>query len=125
LDENGIGDIVVAAGLRIHTKLGAGLLESAYEACLLYELGKRGLRVQSQVAMPIRYEEVQLDVGFRLDLLVEERVVVEVKAIEKLLPVHMAQLLSYLKLGDFRLGYLLNFNVPHMRDGIKRVVNRL
>lgn len=125
MDENGIGDIVVGAALRIHTALGAGLLESAYEACLLYELGKSNLRVRSQVAMPIRYEEVRLDVGFRLDLLVEERVVVEVKAVEKLLPVHIAQLLSYLKLGDYRLGYLLNFNVPHMRNGIKRVVNRL
>ena len=125
MDENRIGDIIVAAALRVHTNLGAGLLESAYEACLLYELGKHGLRVQSQVAMPIQYEEVRLDIGFRLDLLIEERVVVEVKAVEKLLPVHTAQLLSYLKLGDFRLGYLLNFNVPHMRDGIKRVVNRL
>jgi GxxExxY protein len=125
LDENEIGDVVVAAALRIHTALGAGLLESAYEACLGYELEKRGLRVQSQVAMPVRYEEVRLDVGFRLDLLLEERVVVEIKAIEKLLPVHMAQLLSYLKLGNYRPGYLLNFNVPHMRDGIRRAVNRL
>jgi GxxExxY protein len=125
LNENELGDAIVTSALRIHTVLGAGLLESAYEACLVYELGKRGLPVRTQVVMPVQYEQIRLDVGYRLDVLVGELVVVEVKAVDKLLPVHTAQLLSYLKLGDYRLGYLLNFNVPHMRDGIKRVANRL
>ena len=111
--------------MRVHTALGAGLLESVYEACLAHELDKQGIEVKKQVVLPVRYDDLVLDNGFRLDLLVDNKVVVEIKAIDKLLPVHMAQLLSYLKLGKFKLGYLLNFNVVHMKDGIKRMVNGL
>jgi GxxExxY protein len=125
MSENEIGNIVVDAALAVHTALGAGLLESAYEACLQYELAKRGLQIRSQVQLPIVYGEIRLEAGYRVDLVVEERVIVEVKAVERLLPIHTAQVLSYLKLGSYRLGYLLNFNVEHMRSGIKRVVNGL
>jgi GxxExxY protein len=125
MSENEIGNIVVDAALAVHTALGAGLLESAYEACLQYELAKRGLQIRSQVQLPIVYGEIRLEAGYRVDLVVEERVIVEVKAVERLLPIHTAQVLSYLKLGNYRLGYLLNFNVEHMRSGIKRVVNGL
>jgi GxxExxY protein len=123
--ENEIGDAIIAAALKVHTALGPGLLESAYETCLLYELQKKGLPVQQQVLIPVRYEDFTIDNGYRVDLLVADRVVVELKALEAILPVHRAQLLSYLRLGGFKLGYLLNFNVAHMRDGIVRLVNGL
>ncbi len=125
MDERQTGTIIIEAAMRVHTALGAGLLESVYEACLAYELDKRGIEVRNQVVLPVRYDELVLDNGFRLDLLVDNKVVVEIKAIDKLLPVHTAQLLSYLKLGNFKLGYLLNFNVAHMKDGIKRMANGL
>lgn len=115
---------IVDSAIRVHTKLGPGMLESAYEACLSYELGKRALKVKSQVPMPIRYDDMMLDVGYRIDLLVQDAIVVELKCVEKLLPVHGAQLLSYLRMGDYRLGLLFNFNSIHLRDGIKRVVNK-
>ena len=105
--------------------LAPGLLESAYETCLLYELEKLGLPVLRQVMIPLRYENLTIDNGYRIDLLVGERVVVELKAVEAILSVHRAQLLSYLRLGGFKLGYLLNFNVARMRDGIVRLVNGL
>jgi GxxExxY protein len=105
--------------------VGLGLLESAHEACLRYELEKRELRVRAQVVLPIRYEDLIVDPGYRIDLLVEELVVVELKSIQSVLPVHRGQLLSYLRLGGFKLGYLLNFHVAHMRDGIIRMVNGL
>ena len=98
-------------------------MESAYEACLVHELAKAGLAVRRQVALPIVYDDVKLDAGFRIDLLVEDTIILEHKAVEKLLPIHKAQLLSYLKLSNRSLGYLLNFNVVHMRNGIQRVVN--
>jgi GxxExxY protein len=123
--ENEIGDAIIASAIKVHSAVGPGLLESAYEACLLYELGKQGLSVQRQVLIPIRYEELTIDNGYRVDLLVDQRVVVELKAVEGILPVHRAQLLSYLRLGGFKLGYLLNFHVAHMRDGIARMVNGL
>ena len=125
MNENQIGDMVVASAFKVHTALGPGMLESAYEACLTHELSSRGLGVKRQVAVPIKYEAVSLDVGYRMDLLVSDLVVVELKAVEKLQPIHKAQLLSYLKLSKLRLGYLLNFNVVHMRDGIKRLANGL
>jgi GxxExxY protein len=105
--------------------LGAGLLEAAYEACLQYELLQRKFAVRKQVPMPLSYRGVTLDVGFRVDLMVNDKVLIELKAVEKLLPVHAAQLLSYLRLGNYRLGFLLNFNTVRMRDGIKRVLNGL
>jgi GxxExxY protein len=123
--ENEIGTAILASAMKVHAAIGPGLLESAYETCLLYELQKQGLLGQQQVLIPIRYEDLTIDNGHRVDLLVENRVVVELKAVETILPVHRAQLLSYLRLGGFRLGYLLNFHVAHMRDGIARVVNGL
>ena len=125
MTENEIGEIVLGCAIKVHTALGPGLLESTYEVCLAYELGKAGVKAERQVALPVIYDEVRLDAGYRLDLLVEDIVIVELKVIEKLLPVHTAQLLSYLKISKRKLGYLLNFNVPQMRQGIKRVVNNL
>jgi GxxExxY protein len=123
MNEEVISREIVDSAMKVHAALGAGLLESAYEACLAYELGKRNLPVRSQVPMPVRYEDIELEVGYRLDILAGESVVIEVKSCQALLPVHTAQLLSYLKLGHFRLGFLLNFNVPHMRNGIRRIIN--
>jgi GxxExxY protein len=123
--EEEIGHSIIGAVIELHPAVGPGLLESAYETCLLYELEKRNLPVKRQVLIPIRYEDLTIDNGYRIDLLVGERVVVELKAVETVLPVHRAQLLSYLRFGGFKLGYLLNFHVVHMRDGIARIVNRL
>ena len=123
MNENEIGDGVISAAMRVHSVMGPGLLESAYEACLRYELEKRELRVRTQVLLPVRYDDLVLDAGYRIDLLVEELVVVELKAVQGILPVHKGQLLSYLRLGRFKLGYLLNFHVARMRDGIVRMVN--
>jgi len=123
--EEDIGHALIGAAMRVHSAVGPGLLESAYEACLIYELEKRRIGVRSQVSIPIRYEELTIENGYRLDLLVGGLVVVELKAVPAVLPVHRGQLLSYLKLGGFRLGYLLNFHVAHMRDGIVRLVNGL
>ena len=125
MTENEIGDAIIAAAMKVHSVAGPGLLESAYETCLLYELEKRSLPVRRQALIPIRYEGLLIDNGYRADLLVADRVVVELKAVEAILPVHRAQLLSYLRLGGFKLGYLLNFHVAHMRDGIVRMVNGL
>lgn len=120
--EEAIGKAVLDAAMAVHTAIGAGLLESAYETCLAYELSRRGVRFRRQVVIPIKYGDIVLDAGYRLDLLVENLVVVELKSVDKLTAVHKAQLLSYLRLGGFWLGYLLNFNVVHMKDGIQRVV---
>ena len=116
---------IVDTAIRVHTRLGPGMLESAYESCIEYELGKRSLTVKKQVPVPLRYDDLVLDMGFRLDLIVENAVVIELKSVQQLLPIHIAQLVSYLRAGDYRLGFLLNFNTVHMRDGIRRVVNRL
>jgi GxxExxY protein len=125
MDVNEVSGRVVDAALRVHSVLGPGLLESAYEACLAHELQKRGLAVTTQVGLPIHYDGVTLDVGYRLDMLVEDCVVVEIKAIENVMPIHDAQLISYLKLSGVKVGLLMNFDVQHMRDGIKRLVNNL
>ena len=125
MTEEDVGHAIIGAAVKIHSALGPGLLESAYELCLVYELEKLRLRVRRQVPIPIRYEDLSVDNGYRIDLLVDERVVVELKTIEQVLPVHRGQLLSYLRLGGFKLGYLLNFNVPLMRDGVTRLVNGL
>jgi len=113
---------IVDAAFKIHSKLGAGLLESAYETLMVYELSKRGLRVEQEVAVPVVYEQVRLDAGYRLDLLVNGLVIVELKAVERPHPIHEAQLLTYLKLTGHRLGILINFNTKLMNYGIKRVV---
>jgi GxxExxY protein len=123
--EEEIGHSIIGAAIKVHSVVGPGLLESAYETCLLYELEKQKLPVRRQVLIPIRYEDLAIDNGYRVDLLVGERVVVELKAVEAILPVHRGQLLSYLRLGAFKLGYLLNFNVARMRDGIVRMANGL
>jgi GxxExxY protein len=123
--ENDIGTAIIASAMTVHSAVGPGLLESAYETCLLYELEKQGVPVCRQVLIPIRYGDLTIDNGYRIDLLVGDRVVVELKAVEAILPVHRGQLLSYLKLGGFKLGYLLNFNVAHMRDGIVRMVDNI
>ena len=123
MDENAMAGEIVDAAMKVHTKLGAGLLEGAYQACLMYELGKRDLSVKQQVPMPVYYDGIKLDIGYRIDLLVNDAIVVELKSVERLLPLHSAQLLSYLRLGQYHLGLLLNFNTVHMREGIKRVIN--
>jgi GxxExxY protein len=119
---NDVTGAVVDAAFKVHSVLGPGLLESAY---LAYELRKRGLEVTTQFELPVVYDEVKVDLGYRVDLLVERSVVVELKTVSKLLPVHEAQLLSYLKLGDFRAGLLINFHAARLKDGIKRMVNLL
>lgn len=121
LDE--ISGQVIGAAIAVHRELGPGLLESAYEACLVHELRQRGVRVEQQIPQPVFYKGLQLECGYRLDLLVENRVIVELKAVETLLPIHEAQLLTYLKLRQLRLGLLINFNVPILKHGIKRLLN--
>jgi GxxExxY protein len=123
--ENDLSGIIIGCAMRVHTALGAGLLESAYEQCLEYELRKKGLNVGRQIPVPLIYEEVELDCVYRLDLIVENKVIIEVKSVESLNPIHAVQLLTYLKLTDCKLGLLLNFNVLHLKEGIKRVVNKL
>ena len=123
--EEQIGHSLIGAALKIHSAVGPGLLESAYETCLLYELEKHGHPVRRQVSIPLRYEDFLVENGYRVDLLIDNLVIVELKAIETILPVHRAQLLSYLRLGGYRLGFLLNFHVARMRDGIIRIVNGL
>lgn len=113
---------IVDSAFKVHATLGPGLLESVYETCLVHELKSRGLEIRQQVPVSISYEGLQLGSGLRLDLLVADRVVVEIKATEKILPVHLSQLLTYLKLADKRLGLLINFNVPLIKDGIKRLI---
>lgn len=125
MTENEVGELILGAAMKVHAALGPGLLESAYETCLDHELEKRGLGVQRQVPVAVEYDGQRVEGGFRLDLLVEKIVVVEVKAVERLMPIHFAQTLTYLKFGGFKLGYVLNFNVLHMRQGIKRIVNGL
>jgi GxxExxY protein len=124
-DENELGERVLGCALRVHKALGPGLLENAYEACLAHELQREGLEFKRQVTMPLIYDGVAIGAGYRLDLLVSNLVVVEVKAVEALINIHQTQLLSYLKLGGYRLGYLLNFNVRQMKDGIQRMANGL
>ena len=125
MTENEISKIIVECALKVHRKLGPGLLESSYEACLYYELKKRELLVQKQKPLPLVYEDVHLEIGYRLDLLVENKVIIEIKAVESLNDIHLAQILTYLKLSDCKLGLLINFNVALIKNGIRRVVNKL
>ena len=125
MHEEEIGRKIIGAALAVHSALGPGLLESAYGICLSHELANRGLEVAKQVFIPIRYRDVEVANAYRIDLLVNNLVAVELKAVEAVLPVHRSQLLSYLHPGGFKLGYLLNFHVEHMRDGIARLVNGL
>ena len=123
MEVNEITGLIVDAAMKVHTALGPGLLESVYEKCLKHELVKRGLRVESQVWLPVIYDGVEIEGGFRIDLVVENAVVVELKVAEQILDLHKAQLLSYLKLSNKQVGLLINFNVVHLRDGIRRLVN--
>jgi len=120
---NAITGKIIAAAIRVHRALGPGLLESAYEAWTAFELVQDGLRVEQQKPLPLIYREVKLDCGYRLDLLVEGEVIVEIKAMDSLAPIHEAQLMSYLKLSGCRVGLLINFNVTVLKDGIRRIVN--
>jgi GxxExxY protein len=119
---NELSGVVVNAAFTVHNKLGPGLLESVYKVCLAYELRKIGVNAERQVEIPVIYDNTRLETGLRIDLLVENSIVIELKAVEQLLPVHEAQILTYLKLTGRRLGLLINFNVPLIRDGIKRFV---
>jgi GxxExxY protein len=120
---NGITEKIIGAAIQVHRVLGPGLLESAYEACLAFELGRRGLKVERQKPLPLIYERVQLECGYRIDLLVEGSVVVEIKSVEALAPIHEAQVMSYLKLSGCKVALLINFNVRMLKDGIRRFVN--
>ncbi len=117
-----IATMIVDAGLAVHRALGPGLLESAYEHCLAYELGQRGAKVRRQVALPIRYGGTTLDAGYRLDLVVDDAIIIEIKSVEALTRLHEAQLLTYLKLSSLRLGFLMNFNAALFKQGLKRLV---
>ncbi|MFH1975156.1 MAG: GxxExxY protein [Pseudomonadota bacterium] len=116
---------IVHSAIRVHKVLGPGLLESVYQKCLAYELEKAGLRVACEIILPVKYEDVTIDTGFRIDMLINNFVIIENKTVENLLPIHEAQLLTYLKLSNLKLGFLLNWNVTLMKDGIKRMVNNL
>ena len=120
---NEISGRIIEFSIKVHKALGPGMLEGAYEICLMHELAQHGFQVQSQLTLPIVYDGVRLDAGYRIDLVVEECVIVELKAIDRLMPVHEAQLPSYLRMSDLRLGLLINFNVKLLRDGVRRVVN--
>ena len=123
MTEDEISNMIIGCGIYIHKALGPGLLESAYKECLYYKLVKSGLFVEKEKPMPVIFEDVKLDVGYRIDLLVENKLVIETKSVEELTPVHLAQTLTYLKLGHYKLGLLMNFNVLKLKDGLKRVIN--
>ncbi len=123
MTENEIAEIVFKAGLQVHRNLGPGLLESAYEACLIYELEKYDIDIECQKGLPLYYDEVRLDVGYRLDLIINNKVIVEIKAVSELAGIHKAQILTYLKLTDCKLGLLINFNSELFKTGFKRVIN--
>lgn len=125
MTENAIAKEIVDAAFRVHTTLGPGLLESVYETVLAYELNRRGLRTERQQAVPVAYEGVRIETGFRADLIVEDKVILEIKSVEQLAPVHKKQLLTYLRLAGKRLGLLINFHVVLIKDGITRIVNGL
>ena len=125
MSENEISNKIIGAAIELHKKLGPGLLESVYLECLNYLLIKQGLRVEKQKPLPVIFEEVKLECGYRIDILVENKVVIEIKSVEALNDIHFAQTLTYLRLGNFRLGLLINFNVPRVKEGIKRVANKI
>jgi len=123
MKENEIANIVIGLGIEIHKELGPGLLESAYKECMYYKIGESGLFVEKEKPIPLVFEGVKLDCGYRIDLLVEKKLVIEIKSVEALNDIHLAQTLTYLKLGNYKLGLLINFNVVLLKDGIKRVIN--
>jgi GxxExxY protein len=123
--EDKISGTVIGLAMKVHSRFGPGLLESAYRECLAYELRKHNYTVEVEKSLPLVYEELRLEHGYRIDLLVNEKLVLELKCVEVFTPVHFAQVMTYLKVGDYRLGLLINFKVAHLRDGIRRVVNGL
>ncbi len=123
LSVNKITETIIGCAIKVHSALGPGLLESAYQQCLFYELKKSGLKVEKEKALPVIYEEVELECGYRLDFLVENRIIVELKAVDALTDIHLAQMLTYLKLSECEIGLLINFNVTQLIKGIKRVIN--
>ncbi len=125
MTENQLSSIVIGCAIKVHSALGPGLLESAYQGCLFYELRRAGLAVEKQKPLPLVYESVKLECGYRVDLLVEGKLIIEIKSVEALTDVHFAQVLTYLKLSDCKLALLINFNVVQLKQGIKRVVNNL
>ena len=125
LKENELSHVVIGLALEVHTALGPGLLERSYQECLYHKISKAGIIVEKQKAIPLVFEEVRLECGYRLDLLVENKLVVEIKSVQEMNEIYFAQTLTYLRLGNYRLGLLINFNVLHLKDGIRRVVNRL
>lgn len=125
MNENDLSSLIINRALKVHTALGPGLLESSYQECLFYELGEAGLFVEKEKSLPLVYESVKLECGYRLDIFVERKVILEIKSVEATNDVHLAQVLTYLKLSGCKLGLLLNFNVARMKNGIKRVVNGL
>ncbi len=124
MTENDITEIIIGCAIKVHKNLGPGLLESAYQECLFYELKKTGLKIEKEKPLPLIYEEVKLDCGYRIDLLVEDKVIVELKSVDELNNVHLAQVLTYLKLSDNKIGLLINFKVIQLIKGLKRVINK-
>ena len=125
MDIEWLGNSIIGAAIKVHRALGPGLLESAYQKCLEYELLKLGLRVDCELSLPILYESVHIDAGYRIDMLVENMIIIENKTVDHILPIHEAQLLTYIRMKRCRLGYLFNWHVPVLKDGIKRMVNNL
>lgn len=125
MDENSLSNLVINRAIKVHTALGPGLLESAYQECLYFELVQAGLKVEKEKSLPLIYETVKIECGYRVDLFIENKLIIEVKAVETLNEVHLAQVLTYLKLSDCKLGLLINFNVKLLKTGIRRVVNHL
>ena len=125
MDIEAVASKIVAAAMRVHTALGPGLLESAYQKCMEYDLKQEGSQVMCEVVLPIIYRGVSIDAGYRIDMIVDECIIIEHKTVERILPIHEAQLLTYLKMKNCKLGFILNWNVPRMKDGIKRMVNNL
>ncbi len=123
MTENEIATKVIGLAIKVHRALGPGLLENAYEECLFYKINNSGLRAEKQKPMPLVYEGVKLECGYRIDIVVENKLVIEVKSVDAVHPIHLAQTLTYLRLGDYRLALLINFNVEMLRDGIRRVIN--
>ena len=125
MDENELSSVIIRLAMKVHTRLGVGLLESVYQECLLYELSKEGFKVEKERPFPLIYEELKLDLGFRADLVIENKVIIECKCVEALHDIHKAQLLTYLRLADCKLGLLFNFKSLQLKNGMKRVVNGL
>ena len=125
MNENELSKIIIGCAIEVHRTLGPGLLESVYENCLLYELEENGIIAERQVELPIEYKYINLDAGYKIDLLVENKVIIELKSVKEIQPIHIAQLMTYLKLSDIKLGMLINFNEVKLIDGVKRIVNNL